>query len=138
LITTKKEAFGVVGIQTNNTLFLASNKFAALKDSELQKAQLTAKPRDKLSVKSNLILNKCVVTIEPDGTIYLTQKDQGKKIQPVNNKGNDLQQEYLKQRAYGVYIALIYQPKALFDLSIAAQHQNLITANICTLNKRLK
>jgi hypothetical protein len=38
LITTKKEAFGVVGIQTNNTLFLASDEFAALKDSELQKA----------------------------------------------------------------------------------------------------
>jgi hypothetical protein len=35
LIITKKEAFGVVGIQTNNTLFLVSNKFAALKDSEL-------------------------------------------------------------------------------------------------------
>jgi hypothetical protein len=38
LITTKKEAFGVVGIQTDNILFLASNKFAALKDSKLQKA----------------------------------------------------------------------------------------------------
>jgi hypothetical protein len=38
LITTKKEAFKVVDIQTNNTLFLASNEFAVLKDSELQKA----------------------------------------------------------------------------------------------------
>jgi hypothetical protein len=38
LITTKKEAFGVVGIQTDNTLFLASDEFAALEDSELQKA----------------------------------------------------------------------------------------------------
>jgi hypothetical protein len=38
LITTKKEAFGVIGIQTNNTLFLVSDEFAALKDSELQKA----------------------------------------------------------------------------------------------------
>jgi hypothetical protein len=35
LITTKKEAFRVVGMQTNNTLFLASDEFAALKDSEL-------------------------------------------------------------------------------------------------------
>jgi hypothetical protein len=38
LIITKKEAFGVVGIQTNNTLFLAFDEFAALKNSELQKA----------------------------------------------------------------------------------------------------
>jgi hypothetical protein len=38
LITTKKEAFGVVGMQTDDILFLASDEFAALKDSELQKA----------------------------------------------------------------------------------------------------
>jgi hypothetical protein len=38
LITTKKEAFKVVNMQTNDTLFLASDEFVALKDSELQKA----------------------------------------------------------------------------------------------------
>jgi hypothetical protein len=45
--------------------------------------------------------------MEPDGTIHFTQKDQGKKIQPVNEKGDDAQQEYLEQRARGVYIASI-------------------------------
>ena len=35
LITTKKEAFGVVGIQTNDILFLASKKFTTLKDNKL-------------------------------------------------------------------------------------------------------
>jgi hypothetical protein len=35
LITIKKEAFKVIGIQTDNTLFLAVNKFAVLKDSKL-------------------------------------------------------------------------------------------------------
>jgi hypothetical protein len=107
LITTKKEAFGVVGMQTDDTLFLASDEFAALEDSELQKAQLTAKPKDELSTASNLMFNGCVITMEPDGTIHLTQKDQGKKIQPVNKKGDDAQQEYLEQRAHGVYIASI-------------------------------
>ena len=72
LITTKKEAFGVVGMQTDDTLFLVFNEFAALEDSELQKAQLTAKPRDKLFVESSLMFNRCAVTIEPDGTIHLT------------------------------------------------------------------
>jgi hypothetical protein len=38
LIITKKEVFGIISMQTNNTLFLAFNEFAALKDSELQKA----------------------------------------------------------------------------------------------------
>jgi hypothetical protein len=72
LITTKKEAFEVIGIQTNNTLFLASDKFAALEDSELQKAQLTAKLRDKLFIKLSLMFNRCVVTIEPDSIIHFT------------------------------------------------------------------
>jgi hypothetical protein len=122
LIITKKEAFGVVGMQTDDTLFLTSDEFAALEDSELQKAQLTTKPRDKLSVKSSLMFNRCAVTIEPDGMIHLTQKDQGKKIQLVNKKEDDARQEYLEQRACGAYIALICQPEALFNLSIAAQH----------------
>jgi hypothetical protein len=38
LITIKKEAFEIISIQTNNILFLVFNEFAALKDSELQKA----------------------------------------------------------------------------------------------------
>jgi hypothetical protein len=38
LIITKKEAFKVISMQTNNTLFLAFNEFAALKDNKLQKA----------------------------------------------------------------------------------------------------
>ena len=72
LITTKKEAFRVVGIQTDNILFLVSEEFTTLKDSKLQKAQLTTKPRDKLSTKSNLIFNKYMVIIESNSTIYLT------------------------------------------------------------------
>ena len=35
LITTKKEAFGVVSIQINNTLFLVFKEFTTLKDSKL-------------------------------------------------------------------------------------------------------
>jgi hypothetical protein len=109
-----------------------------LEDSELQKAQLTAKPRDKLSVELSLMFNRCAVIIEPNSIIHLTQKDQGKKIQPVNKKGDNLQQKYLKQHAYGIYIAFICQPKASFDLFVIAQHQNLTTTDICTLNKRLE
>ena len=72
LITTKKEAFGVVSMQTDNTLFLIFKEFAILKDSKLQKAHLTVKPRDKLSTKSNLIFNGCIVTMESNSTIHLT------------------------------------------------------------------
>ena len=75
LITTKKEAFRVVGMQIDNILFLAFKEFATLEDSELQKVYLTAKPRDKLSAKLNLIFNRYIVIIESNSTLYLTQKD---------------------------------------------------------------
>ena len=70
LITTKKEAFGVVSIQKDDILFLVFKEFATLKDSELQKAYLTVKLRDKLSTKSNLIFNGYIVTMESDSTIH--------------------------------------------------------------------
>ena len=58
--------------------------------------------------------------MESDSTIHLTQKDQGKKLQPVNEKGENPQQDYFKQCAHSIYIALICQPKALFNLSVMA------------------
>ena len=72
LITTKKEAFRVVRMQTDNTLFLAFKEFATLQDSKLQKAYLTIKPKNKLFAKSNLIFNRYKAIIEFNGTIYLT------------------------------------------------------------------
>ena len=75
LITTKKEAFKVVSMQTNDTLFLASKEFAALKDNKLQKAYLTTKLKDELFTIFNLIFNRCVVTMNLDSTIHLIQKD---------------------------------------------------------------
>ena len=68
LITTKKEIFGVVGMQTDDTLFLGSEQFAILEDEELQRAHLSAKPREELSLTSNLIFNGCVLTQNSDDT----------------------------------------------------------------------
>jgi hypothetical protein len=138
LITTEKGTFGVVGMQTDDTLFLGSEKFATLEDEELQKAHLSAKPRDELSRTTNLIFNGCVLTQDSDDTMILHQKDQGKKIQLVNSKEDNRQQQYLEQRARGAYIASICQPEASYDLSVAAQHQNPKEDDIRTLNKRLE
>jgi hypothetical protein len=38
LITTTKEAFGIVAMQTDDTLFLADNAFAAKEEQELNNA----------------------------------------------------------------------------------------------------
>ena len=39
LITTKKEAFGLVGMQTDNILILTLEEFLVLKDNKLNKAK---------------------------------------------------------------------------------------------------
>jgi len=44
----------------------------------------------------------------------------------------------MRQRARGAYIATICQPEASFDLSIAAQHQNPLEADVAALNKRIE
>jgi hypothetical protein len=61
LITTIKQAFEVVRMQTDDTLFLGSKEFATLEEEELKKANLTAKPREELSLEENLIFNGCVL-----------------------------------------------------------------------------
>jgi hypothetical protein len=91
LITTEKETFGVVGMQTDDTLFLGSEEFAAREDNELQKANFSAKPREELSPNSNLTFNGCILTQASDNTMTLIQKDQGKKLQLINTKGGNSQ-----------------------------------------------
>jgi hypothetical protein len=62
LIITEKETFGVISMQIDDTLFLGSEEFAACEDNELQKANFSAKPREELSLNSNLIFNRCILT----------------------------------------------------------------------------
>jgi hypothetical protein len=81
LITMSKDTFGVVGMQTDDTLFLGSEQFAALEEEELTRAKLTAKPRDELTSESPLIFNGCVLEMIPEtDAMVLLQKDQGKKL----------------------------------------------------------
>jgi hypothetical protein len=43
----------------------------------------------------------------------------------------------VEQRARGAYVASICQPEAAFDLSVAAQHQEPVQADVAALNRRL-
>lgn len=47
-------------------------------------------------------------------------------------------QSYIQQSARGAYLALICQPEASFDLSVAAQHKQPTKVDLARLNKRLK
>jgi hypothetical protein len=119
LIFTTKGAFGIVGMQTNDTLILRSKEFDTIKKEELTRAKFSVKPKELLSSETLLIFNGCILT-QKEGDIELRQKEQGKKLKTVNSKAKDPQHKYREQRARGAYIATICQPKVTFDLFVAA------------------
>ena len=49
LITTIGTLFGIVSIQTNNIIILREDQFLTLKEDKLAKANLMAKPKEKLN-----------------------------------------------------------------------------------------
>lgn len=140
LMVTKnpKGPFGIVGLQTDDTLFIGDSQFVDLEDSELKAAGLLAKPAQTLTPDTPLAFNGCKLIMDADGSISAIPKDQGKRIDLVDAKSTTAKQSYLEQRARGAYIATICQPEAAFDLSVAAQHQNPGTDEIKALNKRLQ
>jgi hypothetical protein len=109
LITKDKEGpFGLVGIQTNDTLILRDDQFIVQEDVELKKAELLAKPSKQLTKDNLLLFNRCKLVINSN-TVTLTQKEQGKRLDLVKTSSykSDVQQAYLKQRARGAYIGTI-------------------------------
>ena len=124
LVTENQQGpFGVVGMQTDDTLILGDEKFVKKEGLELEKAELLAKPIEKLTHDNPLMFNGCKLVIDKNGDgLNLTQKGQGKRLHQINPNSDDFKETYLKQRARGAYIASICQPEAAFDCSIAAQH----------------
>jgi hypothetical protein len=83
LIITTKAAFGVIRIQTDDTLILGSKEFDTIEDKELTKAKFSAKPKELLSLDTPLIFNGCILT-QKKTDIKLRQKKQGRKLKTVN------------------------------------------------------
>jgi hypothetical protein len=54
LITTAKERFAIIRIQTNNTLGLLNSRFITLKQNKLNKAGFTTKPKETLTTTESL------------------------------------------------------------------------------------
>jgi hypothetical protein len=124
--------FGVVGLQTDDTLFLADDEFAKLEENELQKAQFMAKEREQFTAATPIKFNGGQIRLLDDG-IALTQEKQCKNLAVVkmalsnstSSRGVTRsllapKDQYVAQRARGAYVASVCQPKALFDLSFAA------------------
>lgn len=143
--------FGVVGLQTDDTLFLANDKFADLEQERVEKAQFLTKLREELSTEHSIKFNGGIIR-KQDDTITLTQKKQCQNLTLVNvkefinttsSRGNvrialTPKDQYIAQRARGAYIASVCQPEASFDLSYAAQVINPDEKDAKLLNKRLQ
>ena len=72
LVSTDKQKFKIVRMQTDNILFLASEEFTTQKDEKLKKAELTVKLQNKLAEADlKLIFNKYIITIDTDGIVQL-------------------------------------------------------------------
>ena len=147
------QPFGVVGLQTDDTLFLADKGFAEQEQIQLQKAGFMAKDREQLQQGKDLKFNGAVVHREnTKNTITLTQVHQCQNLQQVvkteatttssrgaTRKGLTTKEQYVAQRARGAYIASVCQPEAAFDLSVAAQATPEPSEDdIKSLNNRIK
>jgi hypothetical protein len=134
------EGFGLAGLQTDDTIFLADEEFATREETELQRAKLLAKPREKLAQDCPIKFNGGIIKLTSDGIITLTQERHCSKIGMVNI-GDDKavrKDQYIAQRARGAYIATVCQPEAAFDLSFAAQVVNPKENDAKALNRRLR
>jgi hypothetical protein len=85
LITTAKERFAIVRMQTDNTLGLSDSRFTTLEQNKLNKAGFTTKPKKTLTTTESLQFNGCILALNNNNTITLQQKEQGKKIQLIDN-----------------------------------------------------
>jgi hypothetical protein len=60
-------------MQTDNIIILRDNQFLTLKEDELVKANLIAKPKEKLNLTILLLFNRCILSLNKN-SIALCQK----------------------------------------------------------------
>ncbi len=147
----KGKGIGIIGLQTDDTIILADDEFAATEEEELQRAGFTAKAREQLTASNPLRFNGGEIKLHENGSITLAQPRQCQNLQSVSEQATDIsttrnvtrrkasmQEQYIAQRARGAYIATVCQPEAAFDLSIAAQTTTPTMDDARALNKRIR
>lgn len=140
LLTTTGSAddFGIVGMQTDDTLIVGTESFLALEERQLNIAGFRAKPKTLLEPGVGLDFNGARLSFCKENILELKQKGQGAKIEIINAHKSDCAQRYLEQRARGAYIASICQPESSFDLSVAAQVRDPQEKDYMNINRRLQ
>jgi hypothetical protein len=77
--------FGIVGLQTDDTLFLADKTFAEAEQIELDKAKFIAKEQEQLTAEAPLKFNGGLIHLITDG-ITLTQERQCENLSIISSK----------------------------------------------------
>ena len=142
--------FGVVGLQTDDTLFVGDGAFAEMEQEKLEKAGFMAKEREQLTSAHDLKFNGGTIKID-NNSITLTQERQCKNLKIVNSKNTtttssrgavrenlSIKDQYVAQRARGAYVASVCQPEAAYDLSVAAQAVEQTEKDVKSLNGRIQ
>ncbi len=144
--------FGLIEMQTDDTLMLRDDRFAELEESELKKAKVMFKKREMLITLISIKFNDEIIIIDSSGILLLNQFKQFDQIRLVNmtisadligsrkqiRKMVTPKDQYVAQRARGAYIVIMTQSEAAFDLSLAAQVTNPKEEDAKRLNKRLQ
>ncbi len=74
LLYTYKDGFGVVSLQTDNTLFLGDQNFAKAEETELKKANFLAKEQEQLIVENLIKFNDGQIKLSNNSKIELNQE----------------------------------------------------------------
>jgi hypothetical protein len=101
-----QEVFGLTGLQTDDTITIATANFARREQEELNIAQFRAKPKTILSEENPIEFNRGKVSIAR-GNITLMQKGQTAHLRTINVSAADAAHQYIVQRARGAYIASV-------------------------------
>ena len=80
------KGFGVVGLQTDDTLILADDIFAAAEEKELKEAKLLAKDREKLTLHTPIKFNGGYIRLADDNSLFLSQERQCQCLRLVTVK----------------------------------------------------
>jgi hypothetical protein len=145
--------FEVIDIQTDDTLILADDKFAALEENELARAHLTFKEREKLNLIISIKFNdELIFLTDKSNSLLLIQSKQFDQIRLIDVKISiDLissrdeirkmitsKDQYIAQRAREAYIVIVSQSETSFDFFFDAQIINSKEDDAKRLNQRLQ
>lgn len=117
--------YKLVGMQTDDTLILADQTFAAREEQGIQAANIMCKPREQLTLSNPLKFNGSLISFHPAeagqseySTILVNQENGCRLVKPVQDYPADItssrgkvrknvspREQYVSQRALGAYVA---------------------------------